>query len=65
MPFSYARTVAGVHYEQNNVAGLNLGKLVMLEKLPVMLQEMYGADPVKVRERLEYLRFDWEDCNSK
>jgi hypothetical protein len=60
---AYARTVAGVHYEQDNFAGLNLGQLVLLEKLPTMLQEGYGANPIKVRERLEYLRFDWEDFN--
>ena len=60
-----ARTAAGVHYEQDNYAGLNLGKLVMLEKLPNMLYETYGVDPVKVRDRLEYLRFDWEDFDPK
>jgi hypothetical protein len=58
---SYARTVAGVHYEQDNLAGLNLGMLIMMEKLPDMLYEKYGADPVKVRDRLEYLYFDWKD----
>ena len=29
---SYARTVAGVHYPTDNIAGLNLGKEVMLNK---------------------------------
>ncbi|KAG7370515.1 hypothetical protein IV203_019085 [Nitzschia inconspicua] len=58
---SYARTVAGVHYEQDNLAGLNLGTMVVSEKLPDMLYERYGADPSKVKERLEYLHFDWRD----
>lgn len=60
---SFARKVAGVHYQQDNIAGLNLGRLVMMEKLPTMLYDMYGVDPVKVQERLEYLQFDWEDFN--
>lgn len=60
---AYARTVAGVHYEMDNYAGLNLASLVLLEKFPAMLNENYGADLNKVRERLEYLRFDWYDFN--
>lgn len=61
---SYARTVAGVHYPQDNIAGLNLGMLVMMEKLPDMLYKNYGADPAKVRELLEYLYFDWKDFDA-
>ncbi|KAL3940470.1 MAG: hypothetical protein SGARI_000952 [Bacillariaceae sp.] len=61
---SYARTVAGVHYPQDNYAGLNLGKEVILEKFPDMMYERYGADPEAVRSRMEYLKFDWHAFDS-
>ena len=58
------RTVAGVHYVQDNLVGLNLGQRILREKLPGFLSEMYGYDPELVRERLNRLSFDWKDFDS-
>jgi hypothetical protein len=58
---AWARTVAGVHYPMDNMAGLNLGTLVSLDKLPELLSERYGSDPEAVRTRMETLKFEWED----
>merc|ERR1712157_260391 len=56
-----ARTVAGVHYSSDNIAGLDLGQEVVAEELPRYLAEKYGADPIKVQEKIEIIRFRWED----
>lgn len=58
------RTVAGVHYVQDNLVGLNLGQRILREKLPGFLSEMYGYDPELVQERLNRLSFDWKDFDS-
>ena len=56
-----ARSVAGVHYFPDNIAGLNLGLKVMHDKLPRYLIETYHADPDAVRRKLNRLKFDWKD----
>jgi hypothetical protein len=56
---SFARTVAGVHYTTDNIAGLNLGQKVLADKLPGYLSETYGADPQAVQQKIDLLRFDW------
>ena len=65
---SYARTVAGVHYPTDNIAGLNLGKEVMLNKLADHLAEKYGSNRNVVQAKIESKAFDWakfnpEDCS--
>jgi len=55
---SYGRTVAGVHYAQDNLAGLNLGQRIIRENLPAFLKR-YGYDEGKVKTRLKKLSFDW------
>lgn len=57
---AYARTVAGVHYPQDNLAGLNAGQRIIREKLPKFLSEQYGYDEEKVKEKVKYLSFDWD-----
>jgi len=57
---SYARTVAGVHYPTDNIAGLNLGQVIIAEKLPSHL-----ADPDKVQAKVNRRRFDWADFDPK
>jgi hypothetical protein len=57
----YARTVAGVHYPTDNVAGLKMGQEVLSHTLPGHLQERYGCDPVAVAAKIATLRFDWAD----
>eukprot|EP00535_Pseudo-nitzschia_heimii_P000445 CAMPEP_0197173892 /NCGR_PEP_ID=MMETSP1423-20130617/639_1 /TAXON_ID=476441 /ORGANISM="Pseudo-nitzschia heimii, Strain UNC1101" /LENGTH=722 /DNA_ID=CAMNT_0042622761 /DNA_START=325 /DNA_END=2490 /DNA_ORIENTATION=+ len=57
---AYARTVAGVHYPQDNLAGLNAGQRIIREKLPKFLSEQYGYDEDEVREKVRHLSFDWK-----
>ncbi|VEU44057.1 unnamed protein product [Pseudo-nitzschia multistriata] len=61
---AYARTIAGVHYPNDNYAGLNLGQRIIKEKLPPVLAEKYGYDEAKVARKLEALAFDWHDFDS-
>ena len=58
------RTVAGVHYEQDNIAGLNIGQRIIREKLPEFLEEMYDYDIKLVADKLQKLSFDWKDFDS-
>lgn len=62
---SYARTVAGVHYPMDNIAGLNIGQRIVQEKLPKMLSVMYGYNENMVRKKLDALAFDWNTFNAK
>jgi len=64
---AYARTVAGVHYPQDNIAGLNIGQRILFEKFPAMMVEKYGYQHDKLQARLTALSFDWntfdaDDC---
>ena len=56
---SYGRTIAGVHYQQDNIAGLNIGQRIIREELPKMLDDMYGYDSKKIATVLDGLSFDW------
>jgi len=56
---AYARTVAGVHYPQDNIAGLNIGQRIVREKFPAMMVDKYGYQHDKLQARLEALSFDW------
>jgi hypothetical protein len=58
---SFARTVAGVHYTTDNIAGLNLGQKIMADKLAGHLSKQYGADPEVVQQKIDSLIFDWND----
>ena len=60
---SFARTVAGVHYTSDNIAGLNLGQQVLADKLADHLSENYGANPQDVQEKVDSLIFDWNTFN--
>lgn len=66
---SFARTVAGVHYPSDNIAGLNIGQEIMARKLPAYLASKYGSDVAEVQRRVDSVRFDWNgyltsDCFS-
>ena len=37
----YARTVAGVHYPSDNIAGLMAGEEILAKRLPEFLHEEY------------------------
>ena len=58
---SYARTVAGVHYVTDNIAGLNLGQEIVARRLPAFLNEHYGTDLERLAIKMEAMRFDWTD----
>lgn len=62
---SYARTVAGVHFPTDNIAGLNLGMAVLSHKMPSYFAEKFGSDPNRVRAKLERYSFDWADFDPK
>jgi len=55
-----ARTVAGVHYRDDNIAGLKMGQEIVARELPQYLAFKYGADPIKVRQKIASFRFDWK-----
>ena len=56
---AFARTVAGVHYPQDNIAGLNVGQRVIRERLPGFLRDSFLYDYDLVQKKLEALSFDW------
>mmetsp|Transcript_659 Transcript_659/g.1140 ORF Transcript_659/g.1140 Transcript_659/m.1140 type:complete len:123 (-) Transcript_659:17-385(-) len=58
---SFARTVAGVHYPTDNIAGLNLGQEILARKLPRYLANNFGGDIRDIRRKVSSLRFDWSD----
>jgi hypothetical protein len=53
------RLVAGVHYKDDNSAGLAMGQEIMARELPHYLASKYGADAIKVKAKIASLRFDW------
>jgi len=57
---SYARTVAGVHYPQDNFAGLNIGQQIIVDQLPDFLADNYDYDRDMVAAFAKDLSFDWE-----
>ena len=58
---AYARTVAGVHYQTDNLAGLKLGQEILARLLPDYLHEKYGTSKTRVEAKIASLRFDWDD----
>ncbi len=61
---SYARTVAGVHYPTDNIAGLNLGQQIMAEQLADHFESKYGSDRNEVQAKIDGLRFNWANFNN-
>jgi membrane-associated phospholipid phosphatase len=56
---SFGRTVAGVHYPDDNIAGQNFAQEFISRALPRMLARRYGADRELVRNKIAQYRFDW------
>ena len=56
---SYARTVAGVHYKQDNIAGLNLGQEVLARHLCKHLAKKFKGDYDYCMWKVQKKRFDW------
>jgi len=60
---SYARTVAGVHYEDDNIAGMNMAQEVLARAMPQYLMEKYQSDPGAVARKVFANRYDWRTFN--
>ena len=58
------RSVSGVHYITDNIAGLNLGQQIVASALPGYLYKAYGTDKDVVRAKVRSLLFDWKTFNS-
>ena len=60
------RTLAGVHYESDNMAGLSIGQEVIRRELPGFLQTRYGSDPDAVTAKIESVidAHDWRNADS-
>lgn len=56
---AYGRTIAGVHYPDDNIAGLILGEEILLQLLPEYLSTVYGAAKEKVAQSARNKLFDW------
>lgn len=57
---AFARTVAGVHYASDNIAGLNLGQHLVAQTLPGHLAKQYGVNDTAVKAKIAKMRFNWE-----
>ena len=58
---AFARTVSGVHFRTDDIAGLKLGQIIIKDKLPGHLNTQYGSDPHLVTQKIRTLEFDWND----
>jgi PAP2 superfamily len=58
-----ARTVAGVHYTEDNYAGLQFGQEFIARQLPTYLAERFGSNATAVEAKVKTLRFDWKTFN--
>ena len=58
------RSLAGVHYDTDNRAGLALGQEVIARQLPDLLKR-FGADPNAVRAKIDRVRHDWNTYQGK
>jgi hypothetical protein len=60
---SYGRTVAGVHYPDDNIAGLNIAQEVLARGMPKLLYDTYDIDPEVVAKKISKNRYDWNKFN--
>mmetsp|Transcript_9384 Transcript_9384/g.10711 ORF Transcript_9384/g.10711 Transcript_9384/m.10711 type:complete len:385 (+) Transcript_9384:97-1251(+) len=57
---AYARTIAGVHFEDDNIAGLDMGQEIVGRDLPGYIESKYGTDAERIERKMENKRFKWE-----
>jgi len=62
---AFARTTAGVHYPNDNLAGLNIGQRIIRDKLPTFLANKYGYGRNKVEMKAKVFSFDWSKFDVK
>jgi len=58
---AFARTVAGVHFEDDNMAGLNMGQIIVSNAIPMHFAEKYNSDINTVAGKVDAKRFNWND----
>ena len=56
---SYARTIAGVHYPTDNVAGLMMGQYVIADKLADYLVTRWNAPRNRVLKKIKSKLVNW------
>jgi len=67
---AYARTVAGVHFPDDNIAGLKMGQIIVSRQLAQHLSVKYDSDKRYIKDKIDEVLFDWndydplEDCSS-
>jgi len=61
---AYARTVAGVHYPDDNIAGLIIGQEIIAQRLPQIFMDVYGANEDDVMNAVDRARYDWTTFKS-
>ena len=67
---SFARTVAGVHFEDDNINGLDMGQEIVAKELPRYFAGKYDSDMDTVTTLVNERRFQWgeyeplQDCDS-
>jgi len=57
---SFARTVAGVHFEDDNMAGLKMGQEIVARALPAHFAKKYKGDANVIQQKVEEKRFAWD-----
>ena len=58
---AYGRTVAGVHYHDDNLMGLKLGQQLVEDFLPTYLEQNFGTNPARVERKIEKIRRNLDD----
>mmetsp|Transcript_18589 Transcript_18589/g.22777 ORF Transcript_18589/g.22777 Transcript_18589/m.22777 type:complete len:406 (-) Transcript_18589:303-1520(-) len=58
---AFARTVAGVHYQGDNIMGLNYAQEILEKELPSYLAYRYGANPQDVKRKIREIKYDWNE----
>jgi len=56
---AFARTVAGVHYTDDNLAGLIVGQEILSQKLPDYLASVYGGNRYLTELAIKNAQYDW------
>ena len=53
--------IKGVHYPDDNIAGLNIAQEVLARALPKFLKDKYNSNPFAVARKIRLSRYDWRE----
>ena len=56
----YTCTIEGVHFEDDNIVGLDMSQEIIEKYFPCYREKKYGTDTEKIRSKMEYKCFEWE-----